>query len=169
MELVVEDGTGVVTANAYATVEEIDELLSYHVHSTWSTITDDELKANLIIWASDILDMRTTWFGCKTYETSGLAWPRTGVRDREGIAIDDNIVPDEVKRAVATLADYLIAGNPDTVNTSNNITMLQADVVVLKFDPYAPTFKFPDSIAFIIKGLGYTAMGRGGPKRIIKH
>lgn len=168
--LVVEDGTGVVTANGYATVAEIDDILSYQAsaNGAW-TLLDDVAKANLIIWASQILDQRVKWEGRKMHETSGLAWPRCGVTDRENLPVDEDIVPLAVKQAVAVLANHLITFNPNEVNTNNNLTMLKADVITLRFDPYATTYKFPDQIGFILRGLGWVSMGRGGPKRIIKH
>lgn len=168
-DIVVEDGSGIVTANAYASVEEIDEINSYRVGSAWNSLTDETQKENLIIWATNILDYRVKWFGRKTHETQGLAWPRTGVRDREGYCIDDNIVPKEVKEAVAILANHLIDGDPEAADTSSKITMIQADVVILKFDPYAPSYKFPNGLDQILRNLGFVSMGRGGAKRIIKH
>lgn len=169
MALVVEDGTGVVTANAYATVEEVDEILSLNIHSQWSLITDPVTKEKLIQWASRILDERVRWFGKKTYPTSGLAWPRMQAKDREGNRIDDNVVPLPVKVAVAELADHLLAGDPETANTGNNITTMQVDVVMLKFDTRLETERFPPNLSKILTGLGSVFFGRGGPKRIIKH
>jgi hypothetical protein len=56
MALVVEDGTGVVTANAYADVAAVDEILSVNIHSQWSLLTEVATKEKLIQWASRILD-----------------------------------------------------------------------------------------------------------------
>lgn len=169
MDIVVEDGTGIVTANAYATVEEVDDILSVNIHSQWPAIASEATKANLIIWASRLLDERVRWYGHKTYKSSGMAWPRTCVRDKEGCLIDDDIVPQQVKIATAILADQLLAGNPEAVNTASNLTMLQVDVIVLKFDVYAFKEKFTSELSYILYGLGVTSFGRGGPKRIIKH
>lgn len=168
MELVPEDGTGVVTANAYATVAEVIDILSTNIHSKFGVLDPDSQK-NLVIWASRILDERMRWFGSKTFETSGLAWPRVGMRDREGIAIDDNVVPKAVKVAVAVLADHLIAGNPDAVNSASNLKGIKADVVELQFDPLLTVAKYPSELPLILANLGYGTWGRGGPKRIIKH
>lgn len=169
VDIVVEDGTGIVTANAYATVAEVDNILSYHFHATGWVLLSDEDKEKLVIWATHILDTRVKWHGKKLHDSQGLGWPRTGARDREGICIDDDAVPNAVKQAVAVLANHLITDNPNEVNSSNNLTMLQADVVTLRFDPYATVYKFPDAISFILRGLGFSSMGSGGPKRIIKH
>lgn len=169
MDLLVEDGTGLVTANAYATVAEVDALLSVNIASKWSLIIDQTAKAALVMWATRILDERVRWFGCKMYPTSGTAWPRQGVRDGEGFPIDDNLVPRQVKLATAVMAEHLINGNPEIVNTASNLTSLQVDVIALKFDVTLFVAKYPREISYIIAGLGRFSNGRGGPKFIIKH
>lgn len=169
MDIMVENGTGIVTANAYASVEEVDNILSVNIHSKWSLITDEDTKGNLIIWASRIIDERVRWHGHKTHPTSGLAWPRIRVRDKENILIDDNVVPKPVKIAVAILADQLLVSNPEAVNTANNLSMLTVDVITLKFDPNIIANKYTTELYFVLSGLGYLSFGRGGPKRIIKH
>ncbi len=169
MAIVIEDGTGVPTANAYATVDEVDAILAVNIHSKWSLITDDATKENLIMWASRILDQRVKWHGHKTFDTSGLAWPRKCVKDREGTLIDDDLVPLAVKVAVAELADHLLTGDPETANTGSNITTLQVDVIMIKFDARIDAERYPPNLVHILYGLGYMTFGRGGPKRIIKH
>ena len=169
MAIVIEDGTGVVTANAYVGVDEADEILSVNIHSKWGLIADVETKEKLIRWASRILDERVRWFGKKTHPTSGLAWPRTQVRDRENELIEDNVVPLAVRIATAELADHLISGDPETANTGSNITDIQVDVIMLKFDARLAVEKFPPNLSKILLGLGLMSFGRGGPKRIIKH
>lgn len=168
MPNVVEDGTGIVLANAYAEVVEVDAILSTNIHSKWSLI-DPADQEKLIAWATRILDERVRWFGKKTHDTSGLAWPRTGAKDREGLPIDDNVVPKAVKVAVAVLADHLALGNPDAVNSASNLTGLKVDVIELEFDANLHVNKFPPELTLILAGLGHASWGRNGPKRIIKH
>ena len=169
MEIVVEDGTGMVTANAYASVVESDAILSYQTHATvWPTL-ETEQKENLIIWATQILDQRTKWKGRKAHDTQALGWPRIGAKDCEGIYVEDDIVPTPVKVAVAILANHLITFNPNETNESANLTMLQADVITLRFDPYADVYKYPDTVVSALRCLGTASFGRGGPKRIIKY
>lgn len=169
MELVLEDGTGVVTANSYATLAEVTEILSVNIHSKWTLLEDDDSKENLIIWASRILDERVRWNGSKTEDTSGLAWPRKCVRDKEGTLIDDDVVPSQVKTATALLAEHLLTGNPEVANTASNLTQLQVDVVMLKFDANLTPERYPPEISYVLRGLGWLSFGSGGPKRIIKH
>lgn len=167
-DILVENGTGLVNANAYASSDEVDDILESNIHSQWSLL-DDDTKEKLIMWATRILDERVRWFGRKMHETAWLAWPRCGVRDKEGFLIDDNIVPRQVKIATALLADHLIAANPELVNTASNLTSLKADVVELKFDARLNVSKYPVEIKLALEGLGSVSMGRGGPKYIIMH
>lgn len=172
MDLVVEDGTGLPTANSYCTVEEAADILSINVYSTWATLAATEgAQDAFLMWATRILDERVKWFGTKVYGTSGTAWPRYRAYDKEGFAIDDNVVPKQVKLATAILANFLVvnAGDPEAVNTSNNLTELKVDVILLKFDPTILPNKYPTEISFILSGLGTVSMGRGGPKYIIRY
>ncbi len=167
--LTVEDGTGVVTANAYATVDEVDDILSVNIHTQWSLL-DNTAKEALIIWATRILDERVKWNGKKTFPTSGLAWPRTGVKDKEGFLLEDDEVPSQVKIATAVLADHLMAGNPEATDSgTGNITKLKVDVIELNFDARLLVARYPAELRFILAGLGTLSMGKGGYKKIVKH
>lgn len=172
MDLVSEDGTGLPTANSYCTVEEASDLLSINVYSTWATLAATAgAQEAFLMWATRILDERVKWNGWKAYPTSGTAWPRYRVYDKEGFPIDDNIVPKQVKLATATLANFLVvnAGDPEAVNTSNNLTELKVDVILLKFDPTILPNKYPTEIQFILNGLGRVSMNGNGPKYIIRY
>lgn len=167
-DLIVENGTGVVNANAYLTVEEADEILEVNIHSNWM-VADEETKEKLIIWATRLLDERVKWFGEKMFPTAWLAWPRCGVRDKEGYLLGDDRVPRQVKIATALLADHLLTGNPELVNTSANLTSIRADVIELQFDAKLRTEKYPVEVKLALEGLGRVSMGRGGPKHIVRH
>ena len=169
VEVVVEDGTGVVTANSYLTTQEADAILEYMIHADAWHAADLVLKQKMVIWASEILDTRTSWNGCKVHETSGLAWPRSGVRNKDNVLIEDNVVPREVKVATAILANHIIGNNPNEVNSQSNLEMIQADVVALRFDPRLRVEKYPEMVGLTIAALGRSKFGFGGPKYIRKH
>lgn len=167
MDIVVEDGTGIVIANSYLSTDEADDFLSIDIHSNWLPLTDD-VKEKLLMYATRVVDQRVRWNGRKTYPTSGLAWPRCGVRDKEGFLIEDNIVPSAVKYAVAVLANHLITNNPEVANTASNMTEIQVDVITLKFDVNKSPEKYPSQIKFILEGLGTVAIGKRTSGRIVK-
>ncbi len=170
MDIVVEDGTGLPTANSYLTTDEADDLLSVNIYATWGSLTDDAKEA-LLMWATRLLDERVKWHGRKVHQTAGLAWPRYGVRDREGFCVDDNLVPAPVKLATAILANHLVVNgaDPEAVDTSNNLTELKVDVIQLKFDANILKQKYPVEVQYILQGLGTVSMGRGGPKFIVRY
>jgi hypothetical protein len=167
MDIIVEDGTGIVIANSYLSTDEADDLLSINIHSTWATLVDDD-KEKLLMYATRVLDERCRWNGVKTFPTSGLAWPRMRVRDKEGNLVEDNIVPLAVKYATAVLANHLITNNPEVANTSANLTQIEVDVIRIKFDVYKATEKYPDEIKFILDGLGTFRSGKRTTGRIQK-
>lgn len=165
--LVVEDGTGLPTANSFATVDEATAILEVNPHSLWSAV-DPDVQANLLIWATRLLINMTKWKGKKRYENAGTPFPRTGLYDREGIAVTDEDVPVQVKEATALLADYLALTDPTVVNSASNLTAIKADVVELEFDVTLKPSRWPSSIKDALFPIGLFSSGKG-PKFIIKY
>lgn len=166
-DLVLEDGTGLPTANCLCSVEEADEILEVNPHSLWSLVAE-ERKERLLIWATRLISERTKWRGTKRYENAGTPFPRTGLKDREGFLATDEGVPTQVKVAVALLADYLNTTDPTTVNSSSNLKSIKADVVELQFNDLNPPSRWPVSVKNALYPMGQFRAG-GGPKFIIKH
>lgn len=165
--LVVEDGTGLPTANSFCDVAEANAILELNPRSLWDLVQPD-VKANLLIWATRLLIERTKWKGGKRYETAGTPFPRTGLKDRDNIAITQDDVPQQVKTATALLAEYLSTTDPTTVNSSANLKKLKADVVELEFDAMQHPSRWPPSIKVALAPIGLFS-GSGGPKFINKY
>lgn len=163
--LVVEDGTGLPTANAFCTAAEADDLLSTNPHSLWSLV-DPDVKDNLLIWATTLLIERTRWKGKKKYPTSGTPFPRSCLYDYDHLLILDSVVPQKVKRATALLAEYLSTTDPTIVNSSSNLKKLKADVVELDFDSQQHPSRWPPSIRMALLPFGDFAAA--GPRFIKK-
>ena len=171
--LVVEDGTGLANANSYLTTAEA--LAIFDVKPTqlaaFTALADDATRDNYLIWASDWIDDYMDFKGYKTVETSGLRWPRCGVYDCDGILVDENTVPQQLKQAVAELAVWLI--NNDAANTggeSSNlpegIKRVKADVVEVEFfesgsaDSQSGSDLLPVNIRFLMRCFGKPIVGR---------
>lgn len=165
--LVVEDGTGLPTANSFLTVVEADDILSVNPHSLWSLVSPTD-KTNLLIWSTRMIVERTKWQGIKRYANAGTPFPRTGLEDAEDNAVADNIVPVQVKTATALLADYLSANDPTTVNSSSNLKELEVDVVKLKFDAMLKPARWPVAIRVALFPIGLFSPSGNGGRRIIK-
>lgn len=173
--LVVEDGTGITTANSYLTAAEADDILALNpiMYATWTALTVVEQETYLV-WASDYIDCYVQWYGNKTVPDSGLRWPRTYVCDCDGIEIDANTIPDKLKSAVAQLAIFLTSseaaqsgGTSSTVPPG--IRRVKADVVEVEFfsesDGGGSTTRegsdlLPVNMRFLIRCLGTIQTGR---------
>ncbi len=167
--LVVEDGTGLPTANSLCSVEDADALLEVNVHSTWAAITEEERKEKLLIWATRLLCERARWKGVRVSETSGLPFPRSGLRNADGGFYPDDDVPLPVKTAVATLADFLNSGDPTVPNGQSNLTRLDVDVISIQFDVNTSPERWPSSLSYILRDIAQITTGRNNGKRIVKH
>jgi hypothetical protein len=102
MTLIIETGTGVAGAEAYATASALD-VWSTAFHGAVITGTEAE-KESAIRRAVAYLDS-LPWHGVKTFgRDQDLSWPRSGVRDRDGYMIDALTIPPEVIEAQHILA-----------------------------------------------------------------
>jgi hypothetical protein len=117
--IVVEDGSGVATANSYLNVADWKV---YADNQGWdySAFTDPQITTALIR-AAKAIDAWLNWFGVRAYgRNQGLQWPRKSgsivngefvadpylatVVDREGIAIPVNEIPLAIKSAQSEAA-----------------------------------------------------------------
>lgn len=106
VDLIVEDGTGLANANAYATRAEADAYHALRGNDTW---TDADLHNKIVslIRATDYVDRRWRWIGTKELETQALQWPRLGAYDANGFDVQDE-VPLALKHAVIEYAFRIV-------------------------------------------------------------
>lgn len=109
MSLIVEDGTGLSTAESYGSVADAD---TYHANignTTWGTLTT-AVKEQLLRKATNymIQTYRMRWAGVRKNDTQALDWPRFLVPRLDTEALyayyDSDSVPGEVKVACFELA-----------------------------------------------------------------
>src|SRR5687768_3971384 len=88
------------------------------------------------------------WTGAPTTSTQALPWPRTGMFDRLGRAIPDDVIPQELKDAESEFAGQLLKSDRtlDNVVGVQGITSIRAGSVALTFkeDIYAQVL--PDAV-----------------------
>ena len=84
MAFVVEDGTGLETANAYVSVDDADSYFTDKGVSSWTGA--DAVKQAAITRASFALDgiYGGRWVGYRSTQDQGLDWPRTQAWDKDG-------------------------------------------------------------------------------------
>lgn len=108
MALIVEDGSGLSTAESYASVATADAYWAARNNTTWSGLTTAVKEANLRV-ASEYLGARFAgrWRGVRVKTTQALDWPRSDVCV-DGVTLVYNVLPPQLVRAVCELALKLV-------------------------------------------------------------
>lgn len=120
-------------ANAYQAVATIDTYHDNSLHGApWRGLSADD-KTRTSITATRQLD-RERWAGAITAHVAGLAFPRTGIVDREGAAVADDVIPPEILDAHSELCNEL-AANPgvQTGSTGDNVKAIGASKSRVEF------------------------------------
>lgn len=105
MAMIVEDGTGLSSANSYLSIADADAYHSNRGNARWTGA--DAVKEAALIKATDYIEREygTRWAsGYKATADQALSWPRINAWDKAGYAIDNDIVPGAVEQATAELA-----------------------------------------------------------------
>lgn len=146
IEIIVEDGTGVLFANSYISIEYAR---TYAAQRGLTLSADDDSIAAMLIQAKDYLESKSCEYsGTPTYDYQELSWPRTGAYIH-GIELNKNVIPKNLKQAQAVL---LLAVN-DGLTLMPNYSA--ADMVIQ--ETVGPiTTKYADPTAV---GFGYTFTG----------
>jgi hypothetical protein len=104
MALITEDGTGLSTAESYASVATADAYWSARNNTTWAGLTTAAKEASLRL-ATEYLGAKYVdrWRGLRVKTTQALEWPRSSVCV-DGVTLAYNAVPVQLQRAVCELA-----------------------------------------------------------------
>jgi len=94
MALIIENGTNVAGAEAYADVTACSAwATAFYGHALTGSTADKEAAIRRAVAYMDSL----SWKGTRTHgRGQSLAWPRSGVTDCEGLSIASNAIPPEV-------------------------------------------------------------------------
>lgn len=158
MTLIVEDGSKVVGAESYLSA---DDCTAYHIkrgNTVWGELSTQEMEEALVR-ASDFMHARyrNRWKGHIATYTQGQDWPRMGVKIDEGILargpypyvasytrpflpphiLPDNIVPTEVKNALAELA-FRAAQGPLVVDEVRQASRETVGPITVEYEPFQP-------------------------------
>jgi hypothetical protein len=155
MALTVIATPGAADANSYATVEESDayhEALLYA--SDWTNATTATKEAALVC-ATRLLDEQCEWRGTKATNGQALRWPRGGVYDVDGVGIDNDVIPPNLKRATAELARHLIKSDRLQVrdDARGGLQSVSAGPVSVTFDKVDRISLLPESVLSLLRPL----------------
>jgi len=111
MSLVTENGTGLSTAESYASVSAADTRLAALGMTTWAPITTSEKEQALRrATAYMVQAYRGRWAGLRLTQAQALDWPRYGVT-LEGYPVASDSVPADIANACIDLAFKAAAGD----------------------------------------------------------
>lgn len=100
MALVVEDGSGLTNANAYASVAEVaSRIAAMPEAEEWEGLDTTE-KEKKIQDGTAFLDLYFRYYGKPKTGTQALQWPRTKNWDNKGVLIPPGTVPEQLKQAL---------------------------------------------------------------------
>lgn len=102
---VVEDGSGIVEANSYVSVESANEYYTLRAYTDWASFPLTTKQAALV-QASLYIDTQYDWRGITEFEDQGLNFPRTGITSPRGEAVTG--VPNAIKRATLELGKKIV-------------------------------------------------------------
>lgn len=119
--LVIEDGTGVASANSWVTRAEVQTYVDtyYPSHTEWTAATDDA-KDEAIVKAAQYLELvyGTRWRGRKVARDQAMHWPRYDVYDNDGYLRSYEAIPTKLKDAQCEVTLRAVAGTTLLVDIS---------------------------------------------------
>lgn len=111
--LVIEDGSGVTSANSWATVAEADQDAASALYPEgWTDTLPAEQKEQALILAASMVSYGPVWKYPPLTSTQGLAVPLLDPVDCRGVPVDIPTQLALVKKTQIDLARQVLAGNP---------------------------------------------------------
>ena len=164
MSLICEDGSGKSDSESYISVADASSYHTARGNTAWAALATDALREAALRKATDFMRQvyRSRWQGYKVNEDQALDWPRYDVVV-EGYAIDDDIVPTEVKNACAELALRASAGDL-LADQSQGVIREKVGQIEVEYDKSSPQrVRYPAIEAilspYLLAGGGGCSMG----------
>ncbi len=127
---------GAVNANSFATVDEYRAYWTAHLYNTLQLAADDEgVKAALITVGKGLNDL-LQWTGGATDDVQAMTWPRKGMTTRNGFAIPQDTIPQELKNSQCEWAGQYVASDLFQTNAA-----LQQGIASVRAGPVSVTYK----------------------------
>ena len=144
MSIIVEDGTGLATAESYISVADASTYFTARGNTTWDALDEGEATAAreaALRLATDYMTAvyRERWEGVRYTEDQVLCWPRAGVvRDSWSVDIDE--IPVEIKHACAELA-LKSASDDLQADLTQSVVREKVGVIEVEYNKNSPQAK----------------------------
>lgn len=152
------------SSNSYVTLAQADQYHDDRVASgtTWGDSSENS-KTRAILWATELLESLYDWNGAVTTTTQKLAWPRSGLWNRNGYALDDETLPEPIRDATAEFARQLLVSRraDDNPTEAESLAELKAGSITLTFSDSGTYNKIvPDAVYHLIPEMWGKPRGR---------
>ncbi len=153
-----------VGVNCYLSRADAEAYLEDALHAATWNAADGLTKDQSLVTATRMLD-RQQWVGDKTTDIQTLQWPRTGVTDRDGVAVPSDVSPQFIfdatcELAVAILDDLAVQSSADS---STNIRSLEAGSARIEYFVGKSGPRFPTIVHELINYYLANASNYSGP------
>lgn len=161
VSVVVEDGSGVASANSYVTIAEVDAWVLTNPHdSTWSALTD-AAKNGYTVMSCRVLNEQMNWDGWETDADQALDLPRSGMVDKNGDSIGSTTIPTAVKNAQCELARLLVIADRTADSDTAGFKEIGVGSIKLVIDKVDRVPVLAASVFNMIHFLGIKAISKG--------
>lgn len=157
MTLIVEDGTGTLASESYATVAFAD---TYHLNrnnTLWAAQTVSVKEASLRK-ATDFMGQvyRNLWKGFRVLKTQYLDWPRTQVYLPNEVyeisdPLDKTIIPVEIQKACVELALKSLSDTFLLIDTEQQLVKEVIGPIITEYQPSANKYKHYTAVEQLLK------------------
>lgn len=137
MALIVEDGTGMSTAESFASVAAADTRLAALGNTNWADLTTTE-KEQALRRATAYMEQayRQNWQGTRVNSTQALSWPRSWATV-DGYAVAADSVPAVIANACIDLAFMAAAGDLNP-NLERAVIRKKLGPLETEYSPHSP-------------------------------
>lgn len=148
MSLIVENGSGLASAESYISVADADTYHANRGNEDWAALTTTE-KEQLLRAATDymVAVYRLRWDGYRYVNTQALDWPRIYVPVRDICSVnafpqyvDFDVVPVQVQNACA---EFALKANSETLLDDQSQVTIRERVgpIEVEYDKFSPQSK----------------------------
>jgi hypothetical protein len=160
--LVVEDGTGLSTANTYISNADADTYFGSHLYATDWTGASEANQDIALAHATRELDDYIKFEGTKATETQALQWPRYDIHI-DGYYVENTTIPQQLKDATAEYAKWLLNSDRTAEEDTLGFTSLSAGSLRMDIDPGDRKSTIPKVVQQMLSEIG-GAIGSGTAK-----
>jgi hypothetical protein len=139
--------------DSYGSLDELESILVDLGHGSYIDSRDQLAMESDARNAVLYLDLGWQWRGRRTDPDQALAFPRTGIRDQDGVLIAPDVVPSEIVVAQSLLMVAAGAGPLDGGTGGNSpdreIRREAADDAVIEYEPGSAARRYPQVSALV--------------------